>query len=320
MQEIMVKAAWLYHVEGLTQAQIGERLNLTRRRVNELLAAALQNGLVRISFASPLAENVALEAELASRFGLSDVVVAPTPADPAQLHSVLGRAAAGFLDRTIPVLKPSAIGVGWGATLRQTVQHMRQRSEPQIGICSMMGGLMHGAEINTFEIVRSFAQVLGAYCHYFAAPVYADSGTSRDLIVAQPVFRELLDEAASVEMTFLSVGDVTGQSLQVRYGLPKQVDIASIVAAGGVGDLLGYYLDENGRPIDHPVNKQAISVELGSYKRVPCRIVASGGPHKRDILRALLRARLATVIVTDADTARWLLINNASGEAAENSS
>src|SRR5690242_14128969 len=36
-QQLMIRAAWLYHVEGLTQAEIGERMNLTRRRVNELL-------------------------------------------------------------------------------------------------------------------------------------------------------------------------------------------------------------------------------------------------------------------------------------------
>ncbi|MDY6963630.1 MAG: sugar-binding transcriptional regulator, partial [Pseudomonadota bacterium] len=37
--DLMVKAAWLYHVEGLTQAQIAVRMNLTRRRINELMAA-----------------------------------------------------------------------------------------------------------------------------------------------------------------------------------------------------------------------------------------------------------------------------------------
>jgi len=40
-QQSMVRASWLYHVEGLTQAQIAERMLLTRRKVNELLAAAL---------------------------------------------------------------------------------------------------------------------------------------------------------------------------------------------------------------------------------------------------------------------------------------
>ncbi|GEO86111.1 MULTISPECIES: sugar-binding transcriptional regulator [Alphaproteobacteria] len=306
-QELMVRAAWLYHVEGLTQAQIGERMNLTRRRVNELLAAALEQGVVRISFSSPLAENVELEAQLCDRFGLDEAVVAPTPADPAHMHAVIGRASAAFLDRLIQVRKPRSIGVGWGATLHETVKLMTGANEPEMRVRSLMGGLTRGSEINTFEIVRSFAKVLNAKCHYFAAPIYAGSEEAHDAIMAQPVFREFLRDGSNVEVSFLSAGDVTGRSLQVRYGLPPQIDIAELVAAGAVGDLLGRYLDAKGSPIDHPLNRQVISPDLVAYRGIANRILASGGPHKHAILRAALRAGLATVIVTDSESARMLL-------------
>ncbi|MGX5668672.1 sugar-binding transcriptional regulator [Rhizobium daejeonense] len=306
-QELMVRASWLYHVEGLTQAQIGERMNLTRRRVNELLAAALEKGVVRVTFSSPLAENVDLEARLCARYGLQDAVVAPTPEDLSHMHAVIGRASAAFLDRFIQVRRPASIGVGWGATLHETVQQMTGTSEPQMRIRSLMGGLTRGSEINTFEIVRSLAKVLNAKCHYFAAPIYAGSEEAHDVIMAQPVFREFLRDGSSVELSFLSVGDVTGQSLQVRYGLPQHVDIGELVAAGAVGDLLGRYLDRDGRPIDHPLNLQVISPDLDAYRGIPTRIIASGGPHKHAILGATLKAGLATVVVTDADSARWLL-------------
>ncbi|MBV2185559.1 MAG: sugar-binding transcriptional regulator [Rhizobium sp.] len=306
-QELMVRASWLYHVEGLTQAQIGERMNLTRRRVNELLGEALDKGVVRISFSSPLAENVELEARLCRRFGLEDAVVAPTPSDPTHMHAVIGRAAAGFLDRLIQSRKPRSIGVGWGATLRETVQHMTGANEPEMRIRSLMGGLTRGSEINTFEIVRSFATVLNAKCHYFAAPIYAGSEQAHDQIMALPVFRDFLSDGASVDVSFLSVGDVTGHSLQVRYGLPQQTDIGELVAAGAVGDLLGRYLDAEGRPVDHPLNRQVISLALDAYCGIPTRIIASGGPHKRAVLLSVLKARLATAIVTDTDSARFFL-------------
>lgn len=308
-QELMVKAAWLYHVEGLTQAQIGERMTLTRRRVNELLAGALESGVVRISFGGSLAENVALEARLKDRYDLREAVVASTPDNPAIMYDVIGRVAAGLLEHMIATLHPAVLGVGWGSTLRETVRHMNSSRavDPRMVVCSMMGGLTRGAEINTFEIVHGFAEALDAKCHYFAAPIYADSAASRDLIADQPVFRNLLDEAARVDVSFLSVGDVTGQSLQVRYGLPADTDVQTIVAAGGVGDLLGYYLDAHGRLIDHPLNRQVISLDLSRYRSIAHRVVASGGLHKRKILKAVLRSELATAIVTDASTANWLL-------------
>jgi DNA-binding transcriptional regulator LsrR (DeoR family) len=306
-QQLMVRASWLYHVEGLTQAQIGERMNLTRRRINELLAAALEQGVVRISFSSPLAENVELEARLCEHFGLQDAVVAPTPADPSRMHAVIGRASAVFLDRLIQVRKPRSIGVGWGATLHETVKQMTGANEPEMRVRSLMGGLTRGSEINTFEIVRSFAKVLNAKCHYFAAPIYAGSEEAHAVIMAQPVFQEFLREGSNVDLSFLSVGDVTGRSLQVRYGLPQQTDISELVAMGAVGDLLGRYLDAEGSPVHHPLNRQVISPDLIAYRGIPTRILASGGPHKRAILLAALRASLATAIVTDAESARFLL-------------
>lgn len=306
-QKLMAKAAWLYHVEGLTQAEIGERMNLTRRRVNELLAAALEQGIVRISFSSPLVESVELESRLRDRFGLDDAVVMPAPADPRLLHAVIGRGAAAYLDRLIQTRKPHSIGVGWGATLRETMQHMTPANDPRIDVRSMMGGLTHGSEINTFEIVRGFAEVLKAQCHYFVAPIYAETPQSREALIAQSVFRKTFRQICDVDISYLSAGDMSQHSLQVRYGLPEGTKVSELIARGAVGDLLGRYIDAKGNPVDHPLNRQVLSPEFDDYRRIPCRIIASGGSHKHGILLALARARLPTILITDAETAMAML-------------
>ncbi|NLS17492.1 sugar-binding transcriptional regulator [Rhizobium sp. P40RR-XXII] len=307
LHEMKVRAAWLYHVEGLTQAQIAERMTLTRRRVNELLAAAMEEGIVRVSFASPLTASIELESRLCERFGLEGTVVVPTPADPRLLHRAIGRGAAAYLDRLIQARRPRSIGVGWGATLRETVSHMTPASEAQIEVRSMMGGLAHGSEINTFEIVRGFAQVLKAECHYFLAPIYAECPQSRAAIISQSVFEGIFRKTCEVDISFLSVGDMTRQSLQVRYGLPADTDVESLAVVGAVGDLLGHYLGADGNPVDHPLNGKVLAPDLVDYRRIPCRILASGGAHKQAILRAAIRAGLATSLVTDEESAKLLL-------------
>ncbi|MFB9948821.1 sugar-binding transcriptional regulator [Rhizobium puerariae] len=306
-RELMVRAAWLYHVEGLTQQQIAEQMNITRRRVNEILSEALETGVVRISFDSTLSESVELEAKLRRRFDLRDAVVVPTPSDADLLHSVLGRGAAGFLGRLIQTQKPASIGIGWGSTLRETIHHMPTLNEPQVKVRSMMGGLTHGSEINTFEIVRGFAQVLNAQCRYFAAPIYAESAESRDAIISQAVFQKTFRQICEVDVAYLSVGDVSQQSLQVRYGLPEGMDETILQKAGAVGDLMGRYLDISGEEIDHPLNRQVLSPELTDFRQIDCRIVASGGPHKHKILHAVAQSGLANALITDADSARAML-------------
>ena len=71
--------------------------------------------------------------------------------------------------------------------------------------------------------------------------------------------------------------------------------------------ILGCYLDVDGRLVDRHLNRQVISPDLDAYCSIPSRIIASGAPHKRAIMLAVLRAELASAIVTDADTDRALL-------------
>jgi DNA-binding transcriptional regulator LsrR (DeoR family) len=50
-----------------------------------------------------------------------------------------------------------------------------------------------------------------------------------------------------------------------------------------------------------------LAPDLTDYRRIPCRIVASGGIHKHAILTATVRAGLATALITDEESARALL-------------
>ena len=71
-ERFQVRAAWLYHVEGLTQGRIAEQLGVTRVRVNRALQVARQNGVVRVAIQSRFAPCLELEEALKSRFALRD--------------------------------------------------------------------------------------------------------------------------------------------------------------------------------------------------------------------------------------------------------
>ena len=80
-EQLATRAAWLYFVAGLTQAQIGKKLGINRTRVNRLLAQARDQGLVQINITGRLATCVALEEKLKQQYGLEDATVVPTPPD-----------------------------------------------------------------------------------------------------------------------------------------------------------------------------------------------------------------------------------------------
>lgn len=297
--QVQVRAAWLYFMEGLTQAEIAGKLKMTRLRVNRLLVEARSSGLVNIAINSRLESCVRLERALVEAFGLREAVVVPTPDDPAQVPVQIGRAAGEFVSRIVEERPSGVFGVGWGGTLRETIRHVRPGQFRDLTVTSMMGGLTYGIEINTFETASRFARLWQADCHYLAAPIYAGTPQSRDTILAQDVFEAAFARIRATDVAILSAGDLSERSLLVRYGLPRDVEVAELERQGAVGDMLGQFIDADGQPLDHPINRRAIALSLDGLRRIPTTILASGGTNKAAVIAAALRARLANVLITD---------------------
>ena len=95
--QLLVRVAWLYYMEGLTQDRIGVRLRLTRLRVNRMLAEARQSGLVGVTINAKLTQCIELEDSLRRDFGLQAAVIVPTPDDVDLIPVLLGRATADFV-------------------------------------------------------------------------------------------------------------------------------------------------------------------------------------------------------------------------------
>ncbi|MBZ6077881.1 sugar-binding transcriptional regulator [Microvirga puerhi] len=303
-EQIEARVAWLYFMEGLTQADIAEKLGMTRLRVNRMLVEARTSGLVSITLNSRFASCAALEQRLVKEFGLKAAIIVPTPQDPGLIPVLLGQATGEYLSSYLAENTIQGLGLGWGATLRETIRNMRAGRYPDLCVNSMMGGLTHGSELNTFETASDLANRLNAECQYLAAPIYAGSPKSRDIILAQDVFRETFERIAANDIAVLSIGDLSERSLLVRYGLPRDVSTEDLRAKGAVGDIMGQFYDENGRLIDHPLNRRAIALPLDDLSRIPTVVLASGGANKTLAVAGALRAKRATVLVCDEDTAR----------------
>lgn len=311
------RVAWLYFMEGLTQAEIAEKLGMTRLRVNRMLVDARASGLVNITLNSQFATCVELEQFLVREFGLKDAVIIPTPGDPDLVPVLIGQATGEYLSNLLETNRITGLGLGWGATLRETIRKTRAGRYPDLCVNSMMGGLTHGLELNTFETASSLANLLNAECQYLAAPIYAGSPQSRDIILAQDVFRETFERIATNDVAVLSIGDLSPRSLLIRYGLPRDVIVDELAACGAVGDILGQFYDADGRMIDHPLNRRAIALPLDGLSRIPTVILASGGKNKTEAIAGALKARFASVIVCDEETARGACDLVGAGEASQ---
>lgn len=302
-QQQQIRIAWAYFVEGLTQAEIAERLGLTRLRVNRILQICRETGIIQIRIQSPLASCVALERALIRRYGLRDAVVVPTPQDEDKIRAAIGVALGAYVENAVH--DGMLVGIGWGQTLRLGLQSMKRRRMTDLSVVSLIGSMTRGSGQNTFEIVSRFADLHDADRFYFAAPVYADDEAQRDSLLGRGVLRDIYDKAKSADLALISVGNVSDHNLMLALGIVDR-EAAALRAAGAVGDVLGNWLDAAGRPVDHPLNRRTVALGLDDLARIPSVVLASGGSYKFEIIRAALRRRCINVLITDEALAERL--------------
>ena len=304
-EQLATRAAWLYFVAGLTQVQIAKKLGVNRIRVNRLLAQAREQGMVQIHITGKLAECVALEARLRERFGIAEAVVVPTPPDPALVHHVIAAAAGEVLSARLQ--DGMSVGVGWGRTLRLSLRSVPRRPMKRLEVVSLLGGLTRGSAMNPFETATHLADLVGAQCYYIAAPALAGSVAARDLLMEQPMIRDVLDRGRKVDLAFVSVGALSNNATIARLGLVDETEVASLLKAGATGDLSVHWLDEEGREVDHPLNRRAVTLPIAHLQEIPCVIVASGGKDKVSVLHGALHLGTIDVLITDEATASGVL-------------
>jgi len=311
-ERFLARVAWAYHVEGLTQGAVAERLGVTRLRVNRALAEARRTGLVRISFNSPFAPCAEAEAALRTRFRLKEAVVAPSCArDEGEPRAAVGAALGHHLSQRLADPGIRRFGIGWGHTIDAALRHFEPVDRPDMEIVSVMGGTTRGGDVSSFEITARMADLCNASHTFFPAPLYAGSKVSRDLIVGQDVFTEILEKIRRVDALAMTVGDISQRSLLIRDALPADIDPAGLAEAGAVGDCLGTVLDPEGRPVAHRLNERLIGIGFDDLALIPDVILASGGPHKVPVMRAILKRGVVDTLVTDEATARALLTSEA---------
>jgi DNA-binding transcriptional regulator LsrR (DeoR family) len=309
--EQMVRAAWLYYAESMTQLQIARLMRISRAKVIGLLAAARNSGLVRIRIDAKSSAQLALERRLVERFALQEAVVVPAPAREADVARVVGHAAGTYL---VDHLRDGmSIGVGWGETLHMSLKAIGDQPFSRVSVISLLGGITHSRTVTPATVARRLADAFAADCYQLTAPLVVANPNVARRLWAEPGLHALRDRARQADLVLASVGDVSANATLFREGLLPKAEVASLRRAGAVGDLLCHFLDADGGVIDHPVNPRMIAVGLDDVRRVPRIVVASGGGRKVAALRAALRAVPVRVLITDERAARGLLESPARG-------
>jgi len=303
--ELKARAAWHYYIEGLTQERISELLGIGRIKVQRVLSAARDEGIVQFRIRDSVTECVVLEERLRERFGLREAVVTPSPADSRNGPMMIGHAAAAYLaDHINP---DDVVAVGWGRTLKFAIDQLPRRNLARTTVVSLLGGLTRAQPMNPTECAWELAEKIGAECYLLPVPAYADRPDQRDMFMRQRSVQDLIFRARRANIAVISVGSLSPDSPIANYGFIKPSELEELQALGAVGDLLCQFLDADGKVIDHDINHRACAFPMQELHDVPNVILTSGGREKVGSILAVLRGIRVSVLITDEEAAKGLL-------------
>lgn len=302
---LLVQVAKMYFHLDRTQAQIAEALGLTRWQVGRLLTEARATGVVRIEIAPPVGRLPDLEAALQRRFSLRDAVVVPCAGDGTVTAGAVAQAAASWLVALNP--RPGLIGVSWGRTMAAVARALPQGWNPGVQVVLVNGATaLRVTSPGIGAVAEAFAQSAEGEAVLLPAPAILGRAETCAALEADPVIAAALDLARKAPVVMFGMGAMKG-SVLAASGYVSEAGITDLVAKGAVGDILGRFLDVQGRVVDPGLDARTLGLRPAALMAKARAVGVVSGVAKQAIALAALRARLVSVLVTDSETAGFLI-------------
>ena len=305
-----VWAGWLYFREGLTQSDIADVMGISRATVNGYIAGARARGIVTVTMEPNWLSSISLSEALAARFGLKEAVVIPDRRDPDMAATRIGMAGAALLSS---VLEPGdVLGVAWGRTVFSLAQHADPTPDSGLAVVQITGGTTATFDFSPELCAALLAERLNARCIHITAPARVSSPAVRDILLKEPIVGEQLAIVKGARKLVFGICNTEPDSLIYTSGVARHDRTPVHGGERASAVIAGRFMASDGAPIRDDYDETVVGLTLDEIRRADVRIAVAGGLNKVEAIRAALNGGYATVIVTDAPTAKALL-----GEAGQ---
>ncbi len=306
---LLVKIATLYYDEGMKQASIAKRLNLSQSQVSRALSRCLKEGLVKISVVQPENIFVNLEQEIQSKYGFTQAVVVDVPANASaeQIRRAIGSAAAHYLQTTLR--KDDLVGVSsWSEAIRAMVENMHPLENVAKGVVQILGGVGQNGSLQATMLTHSLARMLDCESSLLPATGIGQSLEDKKRTLSSTEVSEVVSKFSDIDVALVGIGSMEPSMLLRNSGnYYQQAMTSNLIERGAVGDVCLHYFDQNGEPVLSEQEDHVISMSLSQLKECSRVVGLAGGPEKVAAIHGALVGGYVDVLVTDLYTANELI-------------
>ncbi|WP_028865816.1 sugar-binding transcriptional regulator [Psychromonas aquimarina] len=306
----IVRAAWLYYVSGANQSEVAAALGVSRPAAQRMIAAAKDEGIISIGINHPIASCLEYEGLLKDKFKLQLCHIVPNGKySETDEETSLSYGGAQVISQYISQETPIKIGLGSGKTLKKAINYLEKIDRPQHKCVALISAMDSEGLCNYYDDVPLlFASKIKARYYQLPAPRYSNNQEDYNMWCNNPLYQNITTKADNADVIFIGIGSIGDKSPIVQDRFIDNEKSESLRKIGVVGEILGRFIDEQGSGVDHKINKSVTSYDVRNNKKQNVIAIASGSEKQAAILAAL-KGKWLNGLVTDEQTARWLLTN-----------
>jgi deoxyribonucleoside regulator len=321
---LLFEIAKLHFEQELSQGEVAQKLGLSRVKVNRLLQAARDRGIVRV-LVVPKLEHAYLrgiEDDLKSAYDLKDVWLIPgregiitSPLNANTQEAIVERLAhlaAEYLDRQLT--DEDVLCINWGRVMRAVVDHLHpSKTLSGLKVLPLLGNL--SAQPDSFEanlLAQEVASAYGAEFNWLVAPAIVRNLQQQQVVRELPLVKTTLEQISQVTVAITAIGPANVKhSTVVKRGWLAPDEVQALIDRGAIGEICSWWFDIDGQEIrDDKI--YPIGLGLAGLKRMVCEgkkvIAVVGADNQRlEPTYAALTGKIVNILITDHITAQYLI-------------
>ncbi len=329
-ERFLRKIAYMYYEDGHSQETIAEMEFCSRQAVSKALQKAKDRGIVRISIIPDLRTGYLrnLSREVRVQLGLEDLILVAGQnmnmiAAADLLDDVvtdISNAAAEYLDQMLT--DSDILAVSGGRTfMRGLVRHLRPtRVLPHLQVVATVGFVESRTSIGDANLIaHDLAEAYGANHLWFPCPAFLPDAEQVQYTRQLPIIKDAYEMMIRANIMVMSLWTPYSNKDMIARGILSPEQLEAIERYHPAADINHWVFDASGRCINEMVEPFPYALSGLEIPRMKDKIqqnsakvllVAGGSPSFIPAIRAILRARLANILVTDHITAQLLLEND----------
>ena len=329
-ERFLRKIAYMYYEDGHSQETIAEMEFCSRQTVSKALQKAKDRGIVRISIIPDLRTGYLrnLSREVRVQLDLEDLILVAGQnmnmiAAADLLDDVvmeISSAAAEYLDQMLT--DSDILAVSGGRTfMRSLVRHLRPtRLLPHLQVVATVGFVESRTSIGDANLIaHDLAEAYGANHLWFPCPAFLPDAEQVQYTRQLPIIKDAYEMMIRANIMVMSLWTPYSNKDMIARGILSPEQLEAIEKYRPVADINHWVFDASGRCLNEMVEPFPYALSGLEIPRINDKIqqnsakvilVVGGSPSFIPAIRAILRARLANILVTDHITAQLLLEND----------